>query len=127
MRDEKGRKLDVFVVGGKVGGSTGGGTKVQLTLLLRTGNEVKKVDSYHTVYGSDQSVADPNGRNSEEFGERWGEVQDVIKRVLNGDRTVGKLFLREALEAYRARERLRPDQIASAMAGAFLVDPVERL
>lgn len=136
MRDERGRYVDVFVVSGLMEDSSGayGGLKVRVTLLLRTGDEFRKLETYHTVQPTfdgensvDFRVDDPEGRNEAQFGDKWPVIQETAARMARKDGSVGKLFLKEALAAYRAVERLRPDQIANAMAGAFLVHRVEEL
>lgn len=136
MRDERGRHVDVFVVSGLMEDNSGayGGLKVRVTLLLRTGEEFRKLETYHTVQPTfdggehvDFRVSDPDARNEKQFGDKWPVIQEAAARVAQKDGSVGKLFLKEALAAYRAVEKLRPDQIANAMAGAFLVHRVEEL
>lgn len=136
MRDERGRHVDVFAVSGHIEDSSGayGGIKVRVTLLLRTGEEFRKLETYHTVHptmsGDDHvefKVSDPEKRNENQFGDKWPVIEEAASRIAAKDTSVGKLFVKEALAAYRAVEKLRPDQIANAMAGAFLIHRVEDL
>lgn len=123
MKDERGRPIDVFVVSGKMVPPYS--SHVQLTLILRTGEEVRKVEVATTVLLEERLVT--GGSTEKDFEERWPTIQEASLLLAEGNRSVGKLFLREAIDAYKACEKLRPDQIAEAMAGAFLVDRVERL
>lgn len=125
------RSEDIFVVSGRkmdvteVSKFIKNVTLVSLTVLLRSQDTLRKVESQHTVYTAPEySVSDSSGLNSAEFRDRWPEIKDLILRVAKGDRTVGKEFLRQAMLAYRVKERLRPDQIVEAFAGAFLVNRV---
>lgn len=136
MRDERGRLVDIFVVSGAIEDNSGayGGVKVRVTLLMRTGEEFRKLETYHTVQPTMDGVdcvafkvSDPEGRNEKQFGDKWTLIHEAAARLAQKDATVGKLFVKEALSAYRAAEKLRPDQIADAMAGAFLVHRVEDL
>lgn len=129
MRDEKGRQVDVFVVSGRrtpPESSAPWFVHTMIVLLLRTGEEYRKVEIAVSVNAQTQDVTE-NDRIKEQFAEKWDLICKVAKSMAALDGEAGKLFVREALEAYRAKDKLRHDQILEAFAGAFLVDPVAQL
>ncbi len=126
-RDEKGRPLDMFIVSGHASTvQDANAIRVVLTLVFRTGDDLRKMESHHLVYtDAEHRVDNPGEKYNKEFGPKWLAVRESILKLARGER-MGKYFLRQAMEAYRVKEKLRPDQIAEAMAGAFLVEAVNQ-
>lgn len=96
-----------------------------MTLLLRSKEGVRKIEVALSVHAKDKLVI--GGVNEKDFEEKWPVMKDAALLLAAGDKSVGKLFLQEAIEAYGAKEKLRPDQIVEAMAGAFLIERVSEL
>ena len=51
-------------------------------------------------------------------------MRRVFRQLAEGDKSVGKFFIREALTAYRVKDKLRRDQAEEAIMGAFLIPQV---
>lgn len=114
-------EMHAYAVSGKAEpGLTPEHVNVTLTIMLKSKMETRKMDVNRSVQRKDPSVKD-FGRD---FGDRAADFERAAVRLAQGDASVGKFFLREAIDAYGAVDKLRPEQIEEALTGAFLVSRI---
>lgn len=123
MKDAFGNSMQVFVVSGRSEPPVliGASKVVSVTVLACSKLETKKMMIVREV-GLD-GVIIPEVKDSD-FSGRAEDVKRVFRQLSEGDKSVGKFFIREALTAYRVKDKLRRDQAEEAVMGAYLVPQV---
>lgn len=125
MKDHFGNSVTTYVVSAKVW-EKDGTQHLTLTLVLKSRMEFKKVEINKSVFSSKpEDLALQVGET--EFGVKTESVRTAVLGLAAGDKNAGKFFFKEAITAYGATEKLRPDQIVDAVRGALLVDRVSQL
>jgi hypothetical protein len=95
--------------------------------VLKSKIELRKVEITHSVYPKDRVVQDVQNKSEEKFGEKWKTMEKAMLQMVERDASVGRLFLREAMEAYGVKEKLNHSQIEEVMMGIYLVGGVSQL
>lgn len=130
MKDQFGNEMTVHIVSGSVDppvGPTFVFVVVRLVLVLVSKVSMRKIDIALSVYLKDRMVQDAGNKTEEKFGPKWKDMERAMLQLADEDRSVGKFFLREAMEAYGVKEKLNHGQIEEVMMGVYLVSGVSQL
>jgi hypothetical protein len=124
MKDRFGNEMVVHIVSGRSEPEKDPAySNVILTILLKSRLETKKVDISRSARNGELVASG----FKQDLGGREKDAEEIAARVARGDRSIGKVFFREALEAYGAKDKLKSKQIEEVIMGVFLVGEISNL